>query len=162
MCLPNILSPVFMFAFIFHCHSFSPCWPLAFLISMFFFLQSSSPLFSITHSSSFSVIHIGVNIKKKTPKKTWLCCCFFFLKVQAAMWFPSKQNLGFHLDCLTCWLSYFTLVCLWCGRTVARSVCGHVIIKFSRTGRLPHFLSYWALPMRGALRRAWSSTIKQS
>ena len=28
----NILFPVFMFAFIFHCRSFSPCWPLAFLI----------------------------------------------------------------------------------------------------------------------------------
>ena len=25
MCLPNILLPVFMFAFIFHCRSFSPC-----------------------------------------------------------------------------------------------------------------------------------------
>ena len=25
MCLPNILFPVFMFAFIFHCRSFSPC-----------------------------------------------------------------------------------------------------------------------------------------
>ena len=32
MRLPNILSPVFMFAFIFHCRSFSPYWPLAFLI----------------------------------------------------------------------------------------------------------------------------------
>ena len=32
MCLPNILSPVFMFAFIFHCRSLSPCWPLAFFI----------------------------------------------------------------------------------------------------------------------------------
>ena len=32
MCLPNIFLPVFMFAFIFHCRSFSPCWPLAFLI----------------------------------------------------------------------------------------------------------------------------------
>ena len=29
MCLPNILSPVFIFTFIFHCHSFSPCWPAA-------------------------------------------------------------------------------------------------------------------------------------
>ena len=26
ICLPNILSRVFMFAFIFHCPSFSPCW----------------------------------------------------------------------------------------------------------------------------------------
>ena len=28
----NILFPVLMFGFIFHCRSFSPCWPLAFLI----------------------------------------------------------------------------------------------------------------------------------
>ena len=28
----GILFPVFTFAFIFHCCSFSPCWPLAFLI----------------------------------------------------------------------------------------------------------------------------------
>ena len=32
------------------------------------------------------------------------------------------------------------------GRSLARSVCGHVITKFSRMGRLPHFLSYGALP----------------
>ena len=39
----------------------------------------------------------------------------------------------------------FALVCQWCGRTVARSlarsVYGHLIIKFSGMGRLPHFLS---------------------
>ena len=28
MCLPNILFPVFMFAFIFHWSSFTPCWLL--------------------------------------------------------------------------------------------------------------------------------------
>ena len=79
MCLPNILFPAFLFAFIVHCHPFSPCWPLAFLLfspplwtSMFFFLRNSSPLFSITRSSSFSVIFC-VYTKKKTPKKTGLC-----------------------------------------------------------------------------------------
>ena len=30
------------------------------------------------------------------------------------------------------------------GRSVGRSMYGHVITKFSRTGRLPHFLSYGA------------------
>ena len=73
---------------------------------------------------------------------------FFFLKVRAAMWFPSKQNLELHLCSHTCWLSYFTLVCLWCGRTVACSVYGHVITKFSGMGRLPYFLSYGAPPTR--------------
>ena len=83
MCLPNILFPVFMFAFIFHCRSFSPCWPLAFLIfspplwiSMFFFLRNSSPLFSITRSSSFSVIHVSVNIKNNAEKEPTLLMFF--------------------------------------------------------------------------------------
>ena len=43
------------------------------------------------------------------------------------------------------------------GRWLARSVYGHVITKFSRMGRLPHFLSYGALPSRVASRRASSS-----
>ena len=76
MCLPNILFPVFMFAFIFHCRSFSPCWPLAFLIfsefPCFFFLRNSSALFSITRSSSFSVVHVSVSIKNNAEKDTTL------------------------------------------------------------------------------------------
>ena len=35
------------------------------------------------------------------------------------------------------------------GRAVGRSVYGHVITKFSRMDRLPHFLSYGA-PLRAA------------
>ena len=31
-----------------------------------------------------------------------------------------QNNLELRLGCHTCWLSYFVLVCLWCGRTVAR------------------------------------------
>ena len=88
MWLPNILFHVFMFAFIFHCRSFSPCWPLAFLIfspplwiSMFFFLRNSSPLFSITSSSSFSVIHVSVSIKNNAEKDTTLLL-FFLSKSQ--------------------------------------------------------------------------------
>ena len=33
-----------------------------------------------------------------------------------------QNNLELHLGCHTCWLIYFTLVCLWWGRTVARVV----------------------------------------
>ena len=34
----------------------------------------------------------------------------------------SRQNkLELHLGCHTCWLSYFTLISLWCGRTVSRA-----------------------------------------
>ena len=43
---------------------------------MFFFQRNSSPLFSITRSSSFSVIHLSVNIKINVEKET---TCFFFL-----------------------------------------------------------------------------------
>ena len=38
----------------------------------------------------------------------------------------------------------FALVCLWCGRTVGRSVYVPVITKFSRMGSLPHFLTHGA------------------
>ena len=76
----------FMFAFIFHCRSFSPCWPLAFLIfspplwiSLCFFLRNSSPFFSITRSSSFSVIHVSVNIKKKKNAEKDTTLLLFFL-----------------------------------------------------------------------------------
>ena len=51
-----------------------------------------------------------------------------------------QNNRELYLGCHFCWLSYFTLVCLWCGptvgRTVTRLLCvGHVITKFSRMGR---------------------------
>ena len=75
--------PMFMFACIFHCGSFSLCWPLAFLIVsqplwsfMFFFLQNLCLLFSITRSSSFSVIHASVNIKNNVEKDTALLLFF--------------------------------------------------------------------------------------
>ena len=59
-----------------------------------------------------------------------------------------QNNFELQLGCHICWLIYFTLVCLWCGRTVAwagdRSVYGHVITKFSRMGRLLHFLTHGA------------------
>ena len=58
----------------FHCRSFSPCYDMAASIShlshrryeivMFPFQRNSSPLFSITRSSSFSVILVSVDIEK--------------------------------------------------------------------------------------------------
>ena len=64
------------------------------------------------------------------------------------MRFSRQDNLELHFGCHTCWLSYFTLVCLWCGQTVSRtggrSVYGHVITNFSRKGRSLHFLTYSA------------------
>ena len=148
MCLPTIF-PVFMFAFIFfHCLSFSSCWPLAFLIFsrlheifFFFFQRNSSPLFSITRSSSFSVIHLGVNIKNNVEKDTTLF--LFFSKSPG----PSKLNLELDLGCYAYWLSCFLLVCLWCGRSGDRAIgrtYGHVATKISLMHRLPNFLTHGA------------------
>ena len=149
MCLPNILSPVFMFAFIFHCRSFSLCWPLAFLtfspplwISMFFFLQNSSPLFSITRSSSFSVIHVSVNIKNNAEKDTTLL--LFFLSKS-----PGGHVISFQIKPWVAFgLPYLLIELFYIGMPVVRTdgrAYGHVITKFSRMGRLPHFLSYGPL-----------------
>ena len=159
MCLPNILFPVFMFVFIFYCRSFPPCWPLAFLIfspplgiSMFIFLRNSSPLFSITRSSFFSVIHVNVNIKNKAERDTTLSL-FFLSKSPGGhvISFQIKPWVVFGLPYLS-WVILHWYACGADGRSLARSVYGHVITKFSRRGRLPRFLSYGAPKCR-----AWSS-----
>ena len=157
MCLPNILFPVFMFAFIFHCRSFSPCWPLAFLIVsqplwifMFFFLQNSSLLFSITRSSSFSVIHVSVNIKNNIEKDTTLLLLVFPSKSPGghAISFQIKPWVAFGLQYLLIELFYIGMpVVRTNGRVGGRSVYVHVITKFSRMGSLPHFFAHGA-PLR--------------
>ena len=137
MCLPNILSPVFMFAFIFHCRSFSPCWPIAFLIVsqplwifLFFFLQNSSLLFSIIRSTSFSVIHVSVNIKNNVEKDTTLLL-FFLSKRQGgqAISFQIHPWVAFGLPYLLIELFYIGVpVVRTDGRAGGRSVYGHVIL----------------------------------
>ena len=83
MCLPNILFPVFMLAFIFHCRSLLAASISHFLTDALnfhvqFFLRNSSPLFSITRSSSFCVIQVCVlNTKNNAEKDTTLL--WFFL-----------------------------------------------------------------------------------
>ena len=47
----------------------------------------------------------------------------------------------------------------WCACGADGRSYGHVITKFSRTGRLPHFLSYGAPSTRALRARAWSSAI---
>ena len=78
MYLPNILFPVFMFAFIFHCCSFSPCWPIAFLIfftaalNVHVIISTKFVSFVFNNSSSFFVTHVRVNIKNNAEKDTTL------------------------------------------------------------------------------------------
>ena len=106
-----------------------------------FFLRDSSPLFSITRSSSFSVIPFRVNIKRHD-----FVVAFFFLKVRAAVWWflPAiKPWVVFGSLHLLIELFYIGMpVVLMDGRApVGRSVYGHVITKFSRLGRLQDFVS---------------------
>ena len=157
-----ILSPVFMIAFIFHCRSFSPCWPLAFLIVlpplwifMFFSLHNSSLLFLITRSSSFSVIHVSVNIKNNVEKDTNLLLFFLSKSPGAnAIFFQIKPWLAFGLPYLLIELFNIGMhVVQTDGRSGGRSVYGHVITKFSRMGSIPHFLTHGA-PLRASRARA--------
>ena len=89
--------------------------------------------------SSFSVIHVSVNIKSSVQKDTTLL--LFFL---------SKSPGGYAIFGLPYLLSSFILVCLWCGRTVGRS--GGV--------RSPNFLGWVDLLSYGAPHsRAWTSAM---
>ena len=91
----------------FHCRSFSPCWPVAFLICltaaifMFFFQRNSSPLFSVTRSSSFYVIQVSVDIKNNVKKGSTL---FLFFLSKSLGWlcdFPPKLKTP-RVNCLWC------------------------------------------------------------
>ena len=60
-------------------------------IFMFFFQRNSSPLFLITHSSSFSVIQVSADVKNNVEKDSTLLLLFFFLSGWPCD-FPSKTT----------------------------------------------------------------------
>ena len=119
-----------------------PLW-----ISVFFFLRNSSPLFLITRSGSFCVLHVSVNIKNNAEKYRTLL--FFLCKSPEGqvISFQIKPWVAFGLPCLLIELFYIGMPVVW---TDGRSVYGHVTTKFCRMGRLQYFLSYGAPPTRGA------------
>ena len=74
----------------------------------------------LSNALAFSLSSKSVKTLKllKSDLTLWL---FFLSKTSG--WpcdFPPKTSV-LHLGCHTCWLSYFTLVCLWCGRACVRS-----------------------------------------
>ena len=69
----------------------------------------------------------------------------------------SQNNLELYLGCYTCWLSYFTLVCLWCGRTVGGGRC--TVTCLPNFLEWIDFLAYGTPPTRVYFVRAWSSAI---
>ena len=57
-----------------------------------------------------------------------------------------QNNLELHLRRHPCWLSYFTLVCLRCGRKVGRCT----VTWLPNVPKWVHLLGYGASPTRGA------------
>ena len=150
-----------MFPFIFHCRSFSPCWPaafwpLAFLIfspplwiSTFFFLRNSSPLFSKTRSSSFSVIQPYLcKHQKITPKKARLFL-FFLSKSPGGHVISFQPWVAFGLPCLLIELFYI-------GMPVVRTD-GRCTVTW-----LPNFLPWedYHISIAMALRAALGAPLK--
>ena len=135
----TILFLVFLFAFFFHCRSFSPCWPLAFLIFspllwnlMFFFQRNLPPLFLITLPSSFSVIHVSEDIKNNV-ENTLLCCYFFLCKSLGGPGISRQKNLE-----LLFFFPYLLIELFCIGIPVVRTdrrTYGHVTIKIFRMHR---------------------------
>ena len=79
-----LCAPVHFFC---GCRCFSPWWPLAcpfshrcYKIFMFFFQRNWSPLFFISRSSSFSVIHVNVDIKIKWEERIGFAVVVFISK----------------------------------------------------------------------------------
>ena len=110
-----------------------------------FLLWNSSPLFSITRSSSFSVISYPrlCKHKKWRRKRHDFAVVFSFEKSGPSCDFlPNKT-----LSCIWVAVPVDWVILHWygCGAD-GRSVYGHVITKCSWLGRLPHFLSYGAPP----------------
>ena len=80
----------------------------------------------------------------------WLFSCLCLTRRGWLCDFPPKQpRVAFRLPYLV--IELFTLVCLWCGRTVARSVYGLVITKFSGMDR---FSYPWCSAARASRARA--------
>ena len=121
----------------------------------------SSPLFSITRSSSFSVIRVSVNIKHNAKKETTLFCCFSKSPGGHVISFQIKPWVAFGLPYLLIELFYIGMTVVRTnGRSLDCSVYGHATTKFPWMSRLPHFLSYGPLPKCGAKRHAWTSAKK--
>ena len=127
------------------------CWPLAFLIfspplwiSMFFFLWNSSPLFSITRSSSFSVISYPRLCKHKKWRRKRHDFAVVFLSKS-----PGHHVISFQIKPWVAFgLPYLLIELFYIGMAVVRTDgrCTVTITKCSWVGRLPHFLSYGAPP----------------
>ena len=79
---------------------------------MLFFQQKMTPLFFISRSNSLSPFFSPWASLACRPLSLFLCS-----QDPGGYAISRQNNLELHLGCHTCYLSYFTLVFLWCGRT---------------------------------------------
>ena len=122
-------------------------------VALFFSLifAGLSPTFSFFPPFSFSIskfvditTNISLILETTRIQKQFPLSVFVFIdslvvsaSQDAGGYAISRQiNLELHLGCHTCWLSYFTLVWLWCGRTAGGRADGQVITKIYQMGRL--------------------------
>ena len=112
------------------------------LLSLFLCLSLALYSKFVDMTIYLSLILLTTRIQKKFPLSVFVFIDSFVVSAlqDAGGYAVSRQNnLELHFGCHTCWLSYFTLVCLWCGQTVSRaggrSEYGNVGTKFSRMGR---------------------------
>ena len=104
------------------CRPFS-CWVLLACRFFSFFLSFSCSIFPVCGHENWSKLNTLENTDTETISDFWFRLYWMFLAASALQdaggYAISRQNnLDLHLGRHTCWLSYFTLVCLWCGRTV--------------------------------------------
>ena len=148
----DFVSSVLVCVFFFTSAHFHLACRLHFLFShrryeifIFFFLRNSSPLFSITRSSSVSVIHVRVNIRNNVKKGTT-----FSLSLSLSL---SKRPGGHAIVRPNKTLSYIWVTipvdwvilhwwCLWCGRTGDRAVGRTYGNVTTQEPGLPKFLGY--------------------
>ena len=116
------MSPLF---FISRSKSLSPFFSLSFAglpPTFSFSLSFSCSIFQICGHDNLSKLNTLDNTDTETIS-AFRFRLYLLFSCDAGGYAISRQNnLELHLGCHTCWLNYFTLVCLWCGRTVGRTV----------------------------------------
>ena len=151
----------------FSCYSFLPTKNVSFVffsrwaslacrvLSLFLGLSLALYSKSVDTTINLSLILWTPRIQKQFPLSVFVFIDSLVVSPlqDAGGYVISRQNnLELHLGCHTSWLSYFTLVCPWCGRTFGRSL-GPCTVTW-----LPNFLGWWG-SARARFARAWSSAI---
>ena len=104
--------------------SISPLSHRRYKIFMVFFLRNWSPLVFISRSSSFSVIHVNVDIEIKSKERMDFCCCSF-----GVFTWENSHRREFHTG-MTFWFRFaFTW---WLGHLPSRYLKVHsMLIKYT-------------------------------